>query len=107
MTVSMLLGSAAVGVAVLGIAVAAHAAEKPSEAPRARATFSTTEDRVNINTATAAELSKLKGVGPAVARRIVEYRDAHGEFKRPEDIRKVEGVGKGLWEQNRERIVVR
>jgi competence ComEA-like helix-hairpin-helix protein len=67
----------------------------------------TSEARVNINTATEAELSGLKGVGRAVAKRIVEYRQAHGEFKKPEDIRKVEGIGRRLWEQNRERIVIK
>ena len=107
MTLSMLLGCAAVGMTVLGIAGTPHAADKPAETSKARATFASTEERININTATEAELGKLKGIGRTVARKIIEYRDAHGGFKRPEDIRKVEGVGKGLWEQNRERIVVR
>ncbi len=65
------------------------------------------EERVNINTATETELVKLSGIGRGVAKRIIEYRQTHGEFKKPEDIRKVSGVGKGLWERNRDRIVVR
>jgi competence protein ComEA len=65
------------------------------------------DERVNINTATEAELTKLKGIGRTVARRIVEYRETHGEFKKPEDVRKVEGVGKRVWEQNRDRIAVK
>ena len=64
-------------------------------------------DKVNINTANVKELMKLSGVGRSVAERIVQYRDAHGPFKKPEELRKVEGVGAGLWERNRERIVVR
>src|SRR5262245_10952063 len=64
-------------------------------------------DKVNINTADVKELMKLSGVGRSMAERIVQYRDAHGPFKKPEELRKVEGVGAGLWERNRERIVVR
>jgi len=62
---------------------------------------------VNINTADVKELMKLEGVGRRVAEKIVEYRDAHGPFKKPEELRKVEGVGSGLWERNRGRIVVK
>ena len=62
---------------------------------------------VNINTASVKELMKLDGVGRQVAEKIVEYRDAHGPFKKPEELRKVEGVGSGLWERNRTRIVVK
>jgi len=101
----MLLGCLVVAIA-LGIADA-RAADKPAERPKERATLVVSDERININTATEAELSKLKGVGPGLARKIVEYRNAQGAFKRPEDIRKVQGVGKGLWEQNRDRIAVR
>jgi competence protein ComEA len=62
---------------------------------------------VNINTAGVKELMKLEGVGRQVAEKIVAYRDAHGPFKKPEELRKVEGVGSGLWERNRTRIVVK
>jgi competence protein ComEA len=64
-------------------------------------------DKVNINTADVKQLMKLSGVGRSVAERIVQYRDAHGPFKKAEELRKVEGVGTGLWERNRERIVVK
>jgi len=103
---SMLLGCLVACGIGLGIADA-HAADKPAEKSKERATLVSTDERVNINTATEAELSKLKGVGHSLARKIIEYRDAQGAFKRPEDIRKVQGVGKGLWEQNRDRITVR
>jgi competence protein ComEA len=64
-------------------------------------------DKVNINTASVKELLKLDGIGRAVAERIVQYREAHGPFKRGHDVMKVEGVGDALWEKNRERIVVK
>src|SRR5919109_1582036 len=50
------------------------------------------EDKVNINTADAKELMKLSGIHHALAEKIVKYRDEHGLFKKPEDLRKVSGV---------------
>lgn len=83
----------------------ATAAEKPAGAEVKAAVPG--GDKVNINTADVKQLMKLSGVGRSVAERIVQYRDAHGPFKKPEELRKVEGVSAGLWERNRERIVVR
>jgi competence protein ComEA len=62
---------------------------------------------VNINTANVKELMTLDGVGRKAAERIVAHREARGPFKKPDDIKKVEGVGEGVWEKNRPRIVVR
>ena len=95
---------------------AAAAAEKSDKSEKSPKTSSQTttvsatvgsDAKVNVNTASAKELSTLAGVGPRLAERIVTYRDTHGPFKKPEDVRKVEGVGKALWERNRERIVTR
>lgn len=49
--------------------------------------------RININTATAAELQTLPGIGETRAQDIIAYREAHGPFQRPEDIQKVAGIG--------------
>ena len=49
--------------------------------------------QVDVNTAGAAELERLPGVGPTLARRIVEYRDAHGPFGEAEDLSRVKGIG--------------
>ena len=48
---------------------------------------------VNINTASADELTKLKGIGPAMAQRIVEYREENGMFHSSEDLQRVRGIG--------------
>jgi competence protein ComEA len=87
------------------VASPAFAAAAESRAPSAA--VRETHDKININTASAKELQKLDGVGHAVAERIVHYREEHGPFKRGEDLRKVEGIGAGLWERNRDRIVVK
>ena len=65
------------------------------------------DDKININTADVKSLMTLTGVGRGLAEKIVKYRDEHGLFKKPEDLRKVDGVGGGLWEKNRDRIVVK
>ncbi len=65
------------------------------------------EGRVNINEASKAELMKLAGVGPGGAQKIIDYRDAHGPFKKAQDLEKVDGVGKGVIEKNAGRIVVK
>jgi competence protein ComEA len=48
---------------------------------------------VNVNTATAEELQTLPGIGPALARRIVEHRAAQGPFRSAEELEKVPGIG--------------
>jgi competence protein ComEA len=93
-------------------AAAAEKADKPDKPEKSTKTSTVSatvggDAKVNVNTASAKELSSLAGVGPRLAERIVAYRDAHGPFKKPEDVRKVEGVGKALWERNRERIVTK
>jgi competence protein ComEA len=48
---------------------------------------------VNLNTATAAELEALPGIGASTAARIVEYRQKNGPFKKIEELMNVQGVG--------------
>ena len=62
--------------------------------------------RININTASAAELSELKGVGSAKSQAIVEYREKHGPFKKVEDLKEVRGIGDKLLENLRPHITV-
>ena len=48
---------------------------------------------VNLNTASTAELESLPGVGPVMARRIVDWRQAHGTFTDIRELREIEGIG--------------
>ncbi len=61
---------------------------------------------VDINTASADELDKLKGIGPVKAKAIVEYRVKNGLFKAIEDVKKVPGIGDSLFEAIKGEIVV-
>lgn len=51
------------------------------------------DGKVNINTATAEQLTLLPRVGAVVAERIVEFRDKNGQFKKAEDLLLVSGIG--------------
>jgi competence protein ComEA len=59
---------------------------------------------VHINSATAAELDALPGVGPALAQRIVDYRESNGPFTKLEDLDAVSGIGPALLEQIKDLI---
>ncbi len=60
---------------------------------------------ININTADAAELMKLKGVGEKTAEKIIEYR-AQTPFEKPEDIMNVKGIGEKKFEDIKDHICV-
>ena len=60
--------------------------------------------RININTATSQELQTLRGIGPALAQRIVEYRQTVGRFSTVDDLTNVKGIGEKTLEKIRDRI---
>jgi competence protein ComEA len=62
--------------------------------------------KVNINTANRAELETLPRIGPAVSQRIIDYRAKNGNFKRIEDIMKVNGISEKIFAQIKDLITV-
>jgi competence protein ComEA len=65
----------------------------PVKTVERRATALRPIPRLNVNTATAAQLELLPRVGPKMAERIVAYRAAHGGFRRVQDLLAVKGIG--------------
>lgn len=64
-------------------------------------------ETVNINTADVSTLTaELSGVGPKLARRIVEFRERHGDFETVAALTDVKGVGESILFKNADKIVL-
>jgi len=87
----------ALGLAALIVALSFAPVYAQSTSPKAK---------VNINTASASELESLPRIGPKVAQRIVDFRTKNGNFKKAEEIMKVQGIGEKIYEQIKELITV-
>jgi competence protein ComEA len=61
---------------------------------------------IHLNTATAAELEALSGIGPALAEAIVSYRNEHGPFSSVDELLDVRGIGQAKLEALREQVVL-
>lgn len=87
MLVGRSIGSSDTTIQVLAEQTATQATSKISDSAV------TVEQRININTASAALLDSLPGIGPVLAQRIVDYRTENGPYTKTTDISKVEGIG--------------
>lgn len=61
---------------------------------------------INVNTASATELTTIDGIGPSKAKAIVDYREAHGPFASVDDLRSVTGIGDKLLDRMRPQVTV-
>ena len=59
---------------------------------------------VNINTADARLLDTLPGIGPAMAQRIIEYRETQGRFETVEDLKRVRGIGEAKFAKLKDKV---
>ena len=64
------------------------------------------DGQININTADEKALDELPGIGPAMARRIVEYRESEGQFQSIEDIKKIKGIGEAKFNKMKEKLCI-
>lgn len=62
--------------------------------------------KVNLNTATREELQTIKGVGPATAQKILDYRAAHGRFTSVDELLKIDGIGAKTLEKIRPEVTI-
>lgn len=77
-----------------------------AEETSSTASSENSSELININTAPASELVKLKGIGEVKAAAIVEYRRINGNFKTAQDIMNVSGIGEKTFEKIRSQITV-
>jgi competence protein ComEA len=62
---------------------------------------------LNLNTATLTEIETLPGVGPVLARRIIEFRQKKGGFRRVEELLVVPGISEKKWKAIRDKVEVK
>lgn len=63
---------------------------------------------INLNTADEATLQReLSGVGAVKAKAIVAYREANGDFTSADELLEVKGIGKAIFEKNRDKVAVK
>jgi len=103
--------AAAAPAAAAGKAPAASEPSSPSKKSPSSSSSSAEKlapgTKININTASAAELDKLPEIGPTKAQAIVDYRTANGKFATPEDIMKVSGIKEGTFAKIKDYVVVK
>ena len=63
-------------------------------------------EKVNLNSATVEQLQTLPGIGPSIAKNILDYRSKVGKFNRIEEILNVKGIGEKLFQRIKDRLVV-
>jgi competence ComEA-like helix-hairpin-helix protein len=83
--------------------------DSSSQKPAEQTSISQSESHkpcVNLNTATTEELKELPGIGEVIARRVIDYREHHGRFRRPEEMIIVEGFSEKKYRAISERICI-
>ncbi len=64
------------------------------------------DGKINVNTASAEELTQLKGVGEKIAQSIVQYREEHGLFKSVADLEQIKGIGPKILAENADSMTI-
>jgi len=77
-----------------------------SPPPAAQSPQSQVPGKLNINTATREQLMSLPGIGPAFGKRIVEYRQQHGQFTKIEDLMNVKGLGPKRFDKIKDKVTI-
>jgi comEA protein len=82
------------------------AAPSPTPTPEPVDTEHDAQGRVNINTASTGTLQELRGIGPAISARIIEYRERNGAFTSIEQLLDVTGIGNAKFADIKDHVTV-
>ena len=97
-------------VTVLGLVVAlwvVYGNSAMAQAPKpVKPSAQVVTEPIHINKASADELQAIKGVGPALAERIMNYRDANGSFKTVDELKEVKGIGDAKFEKIKSQVTL-
>ena len=102
----MRIAAALVLASFVALSPAVILAQPPAQEPAAEKSEPAHGAAINLNTATAAQLESLPGIGPRAAERILEYRQKNGGFKKIEDLMNVKGIGEKSFLKLKTRITV-
>ena len=91
--------TAAAFLLILGLALAPSAALAQKAKP-------TSTEKVNLNTASVEQLQSVPGIGPSMAKRILEHRSKNGKFSKIEEILNVKGIGEKSFQKMKDRLTV-
>ena len=75
--------------------------QQSKSSPKAAST-----EKVNLNTATVEQLQTLPGVGPSIAKRILDHRTKNGKFNKIDEILNVKGIGEKKFQKMKDRLAV-
>jgi competence ComEA-like helix-hairpin-helix protein len=88
----------------LHFACASH--ESQTFLRRQSAEISVSADAVDINSADEDDLQRIPGIGPALAKKILEHRNRYGPFRRPEEILIIDGISEKRFREFRSFILI-
>ena len=95
---------------MVGMSSTVHATPTTDASQSVVATIASPDTQVmtiNLNTANEVTLQReLSGIGSAKAKAIVAYREANGDFSSADELLEVKGIGKAIFEKNRDRVSV-
>ncbi|MDB4866743.1 MAG: helix-hairpin-helix protein [Cohnella sp.] len=81
-------------------------APSPSSSPAAKPASAANPGVLELNSATEADFDRLPGIGPAKAKTIVAYREAHRGFRKIEELLQVKGIGPKLFDKIRSQVSI-
>lgn len=94
-------------VALCAAVITAGAGQTLAVPPTKEAGSSKSTSPVDLNKASENQLTEVPGIGPSLAKRIVEFRNENGDFRRVEDLLKIRGIGEKSFQKIRPHVTVK